>query len=109
MVMDDTVHYMLEAVPIAGTALLSYLGLYIKSKLDDVAMKQMLNKADLVKNQTDTKEELTSHQAEIKETLVAHIAEDLVQFKHIAENTDEIKEDIKELLRPYRGLDRRGK
>ena len=89
--MDDTIHYILESVPVAGTFIISYI-------LNKLRIVQLEQEARLVAHQTKVKEDLTSNQADMKQTIVTHIAEDNVQFGFIKNTIAEIKADLKTLL-----------
>jgi hypothetical protein len=91
--------YVAEIAPVVGTLLLSYISLYLKVQLDKIRITQLEQEARLIKHQNKVKEELVCHQQEIRETIIKHVAEDAIQFRYIKETNQEIKSDIKQLLR----------
>lgn len=71
----DTLHIILDIVSALAIAMVSYIGLLIRSQLSSIRLTQAEDKADLVRNQNEVKEELTTHQNGVKDELTAHYSE----------------------------------
>lgn len=87
--------YVAEIVPVVGTFLISFLGLFIKNQLAQVRITQLEQEARLIGNQNKVKEELVQHQSDIKNTITEHIAEDRIYHEQYSEDIRELKNYLK--------------
>ena len=87
----DQLHMLFDIVsPIVIVAWV-VVGLMIKGSLSTLHNRLAIDKADLVKNQTDVKEALVNSQAKLGTSLEVHVAKDELIQAQILEQLKEIK------------------
>lgn len=95
--MGSIAEWVSAIVPLLYMFFGSVLALYIKDKLKDINITLLQQEARLKDHQTQVKEDLQMNQNELKQTLIGHVAEDVVQFKHIRNDSRAIWETLKDI------------